>query len=277
MGPRLDYALDLPADLGAQPVPALLLQPLVENSIKHGLEPKVEGGRIRVSAQREHGKLLIEVMDTGVGGASAQDGAGFGLAQIRERLPSLRAVVHVPYAGGADDTLPDATSWDDLLGEGGPLAFEQVPFAHPLCVLFSSGTTGLPKAIVHSHGGLLVEHHKNHGLSWDIRAGDRLQWFTTTAWMMWTALVSTLLRRASIVLIDGNPRRAPWIDLGDLRSKGGVVLWTDGDPNVMPVAYRSLAGDAQVQPPFRLQFRRGGRELTVGWAILRPQPAFASR
>ena len=77
------------------------------------------------------------------------------------------------------------------------------------------------------------------------------------------------------VLIDGNPRRAPWIDLGDLRSKGGVVLWTDGDPNVIPVAYRSLAADAQVQPPFRLQFRRGGAELTVGWAILRPQPAFA--
>jgi hypothetical protein len=79
------------------------------------------------------------------------------------------------------------------------------------------------------------------------------------------------------VLIDGIPRRAPWIDLGDLRSKGGVVVWTDGDPNVMPVAYRALAGEAQVQPPFRLRFRRGDSELTVGWAILRPQPAFAAR
>jgi Dolichyl-phosphate-mannose-protein mannosyltransferase len=77
------------------------------------------------------------------------------------------------------------------------------------------------------------------------------------------------------VLIDGIPRRAPWIDLGDLRSKGGVVVWTDGDPNVMPVAYRSIAGDAQVQPPFTLPFRRGDHVLTVGWAILRPQPAFA--
>ena len=126
-------------------------------------------------------------------------------AAIRARLPTLRHVVHVPYLGGADDVLPDAEGWDDLLREDAPLAFDPVPFAHPLTVLFSSGTTGLPKAIVHCHGGILLEHHKNHGLSWDLRAGDRLQWFTTTAWMMWTALVSTLLRRASIVMIDGNP------------------------------------------------------------------------
>ncbi|HEY6017740.1 MAG TPA: acetoacetate--CoA ligase [Gaiellaceae bacterium] len=121
---------------------------------------------------------------------------------IRERLPSLEAVVEVPYAGGP---LPDAVSWDDLLAEPGPLEFEPVPFAHPLYVLFSSGTTGLPKAIVHGHGGILLEHLKNHALSWDLRPGDRLQWFTTTAWMMWNALVSALLLRASIVMVDGNP------------------------------------------------------------------------
>ena len=127
------------------------------------------------------------------------------VAGIRAELPALRAVVHVPYAGGARDELPDATSWDELLAEPGPLEFASLPFAHPLYVLFSSGTTGLPKAIVHCHGGILVEHLKNHGLSWDLRAGDRLQWFTTTAWMMWNALVSTLLLRASIVMLDGNP------------------------------------------------------------------------
>ena len=127
------------------------------------------------------------------------------VAEIRAQLPSVRNVVHVPYAGGVDDALPDALEWSDLLAEPAPLEFDALPFAHPLCVLFSSGTTGLPKAIVHGHGGILVEHLKNHALSWDLRPGDRLFWFTTTAWMMWNALVSTLLTRASIVMIDGNP------------------------------------------------------------------------
>jgi 4-amino-4-deoxy-L-arabinose transferase-like glycosyltransferase len=77
------------------------------------------------------------------------------------------------------------------------------------------------------------------------------------------------------VLIDGDPSRAPWIDLGDLRSKGAVVVWTNGDPAVIPVVLRGIAGDAQVQPPFTLPYRRGAGEVIVGWAILRPQPAFA--
>jgi acetoacetyl-CoA synthetase len=127
------------------------------------------------------------------------------VAEVRAALPSLEHVVHVPYAGGGDDALPGTLEWVALLAQAGALEFEQVAFDHPLWVLFSSGTTGLPKAIVHGHGGILVEHFKNHGLSWDLRPGDRLMWFTTTAWMMWNALVSSLLLRASIVMLDGNP------------------------------------------------------------------------
>ena len=124
------------------------------------------------------------------------------VAEIRRGLPTVRHVVHVPYG---EHTLPDTVGWAELLAEPAELAFEPVPFAHPLYVLFSSGTTGKPKAIVHGHGGILLEHLKNHGLSWDLHAGDRLMWFSTTAWMMWNALVSALVVRASIVMIDGNP------------------------------------------------------------------------
>ncbi|MBV9923013.1 MAG: acetoacetate--CoA ligase [Pseudonocardia sp.] len=139
------------------------------------------------------------------------DGYGYGakeidrrdqVAEIRAGLPTVRHVVHVPYG---PHPLPDTIGWDELLGRGGELAFDAVPFAHPLCVLFSSGTTGKPKAIVHGHGGILLEHLKNHALSWDLRSGDTILWFSTTAWMMWNALVSGLLVGATIVLIDGNP------------------------------------------------------------------------
>jgi acetoacetyl-CoA synthetase len=124
------------------------------------------------------------------------------VAAVREQLPTLEHVVEVPYGEGS---LPDALSWESLTAEEGPLEFEPVPFAHPIYVLFSSGTTGLPKAIVHCHGGILIEHLKNLGLSWDMGPEDRIFWFSTTAWMIWNALMSALLCRSSLVMVDGNP------------------------------------------------------------------------
>ena len=121
------------------------------------------------------------------------------LAQIEREIPSLERVVVLPYLGhGGGD-------WDEFVGEAGPLEFEAVPFDHPLWVLYSSGTTGLPKAIVQGQGGILLEHLKKLVLHADLHEGDRLFWFTTTGWMMWNFLVSGLLSEAAIVLYDGSP------------------------------------------------------------------------
>ncbi|MFN8022782.1 MAG: acetoacetate--CoA ligase [Acidimicrobiales bacterium] len=142
------------------------------------------------------------------------------LAEIVSSLPSLQHVVRLPYLDHEprphdDATAPLATwtSWDDCLATPGPLAFEAVPADHPLYVLFSSGTTGLPKPIVHGHGGIVVEHLKVHALHHDLRPGDRFMWFTTTGWMMWNYLVSGLAVGTTLVLFDGDPA---WPDLGTL-------------------------------------------------------------
>ncbi len=133
------------------------------------------------------------------------------MAGITAGLPSLAQVVCVPQLrpAGSGPFLPGALGWDALLDHpavpAGEFAFEQVPFGHPLWILFSSGTTGLPKPIMHSHGGILIEQFKLQSFHMDLRAGDRMFFFTTAGWMMWNFLVSSLLLGVCPVLFDGSP------------------------------------------------------------------------
>jgi acetoacetyl-CoA synthetase len=124
--------------------------------------------------------------------------------ELRAELPSLRATVLVPYLDEAA-ALPDAHRWPELLERDARLAFEYLPFDAPMWILYSSGTTGLPKPIVHGHGGILLEHLKQLELHLDLGPSDRFFWFSTTGWMMWNLLVSGLACGAAVVLFDGNP------------------------------------------------------------------------
>ncbi|MEV7130400.1 acetoacetate--CoA ligase [Streptomyces sp. NPDC093260] len=125
------------------------------------------------------------------------------VTELRRELPTLRGVVHIPLLG---TPAPEgALEWSALTSADVAPVFEQVPFDHPLWVLYSSGTTGLPKAIVQSQGGILVEHLKQLGLHCDLGPQDRFFWYTSTGWMMWNFLVSGLLTGTTIVLYDGSP------------------------------------------------------------------------
>ncbi len=115
------------------------------------------------------------------------------VADIVAAIPSIEHTVMVP------------SGWEELLSEPAELSFEPVPFDHPLWVLYSSGTTGLPKPIVQGQGGILLEHLKKARLHIDLAPGDRFFWFTTTGWMMWNFLIGGLLAGAAIVLYDGQP------------------------------------------------------------------------
>ncbi|WP_455362613.1 acetoacetate--CoA ligase [Streptomyces sp. SYSU K21746] len=157
------------------------------------------------------------------------------VAELRRELPTLRAVVHIPLLG---TPAPEGTlEWSALTapteaGEQEPV-FEQVPFDHPLWVLYSSGTTGLPKAIVQSQGGILLEHLKQLGLHCDLGSEDRFFWYTSTGWMMWNFLVSGLLTGTTVVLYDGSPGHPDTAAQWRIAERTGATLYGTSAAYVM--------------------------------------------
>ena len=152
------------------------------------------------------------------------------MARIRsvlEKLEGVERVVLVPFLEAQPDAsaLPGAIAWDDFLSAETTLDFAQLPFDHPLYILYSSGTTGVPKCIVHGAGGTLLQHLKEHRLHTDIGPGDVVFYFTTCGWMMWNWLVSGLATGATLVLYDGNPFHPGPGALWDMAEEEGVTVF----------------------------------------------------
>ncbi|MBV1917487.1 MAG: acetoacetate--CoA ligase [Sphingomonadaceae bacterium] len=152
-------------------------------------------------------KVLIAKLQYSYGGKTFDRSSV--LAEIVAAMPSVEAVLLLPSPVEADLGDTPVHDWDEALKAKATVAdaleFASLPFEHPLWVLYSSGTTGKPKAIVHGHGGILLEHLKSHSLHLDLGPEDRFFWFTTTGWVMWNVVVGGLLTGSTIVLYDGNP------------------------------------------------------------------------
>ena len=151
------------------------------------------------------------------------------LQEIRERLPSVGTVVVLEYVDDAPvvTTVPGAITWRAWLAPyaAAPVEFTRLPFDHPWYVLFSSGTTGAPKCILHRTGGVLLKHLSEQQLQCDIRAGDRVCYFTTAGWMMWNWLASVLASGATLVAYDGSPAHPSRTTLFDLADELGITLF----------------------------------------------------
>ena len=149
------------------------------------------------------------------------------IAELQQSLPTLQKTVLVSYLYPdlSAEGYKDAMLWRDLPPATSELTYEQVPFAHPLWVLYSSGTTGLPKAIVQGQGGILLEHLKSLHLGLDLKAEDRFFWFTTTGWMMWNFLVAWLLLGITTLLYDGSPSYPSMNVLWEYAEKTGMTFF----------------------------------------------------